>query len=100
MGRASFRSMRSLTSARSLGESIFSEASNTSLEVKKEEPVKSEIPEVSKPEMVRPASPVTEQPAKSISPPESPVVEKAAETITVVSGGKRASFTVKNVVDC
>lgn len=92
MGRASYRSMRSLTSARSLGESIASAASE-SVDPTPVETPKEVVEEVS--------APAEEEPAKTEAPEEEdPAEAKASETITVVSGGKSASFTVKNVVDC
>ena len=80
MGRASFRSMRSLTSARSLGESISSGVSAGA------DPSTLEGKEITTTKKVASEEPVVET--------------KGEETITVLSGGKASSLTVKNVVDC
>lgn len=104
MGRASFRSMRSLTSARSLGESI---SSGMSAGQEEREPKNMEGTEITTKKDVEtrssaaPVAPVMDEPVKTIEP-EEPVmdVKSDEETITVVTGGKRASFVVKNVVDC
>ena len=85
MGRASFRSMRSLTSARSLGESISSGISAGA------DPNVLQGKEITTLKSVEPTAAASEEPVMET---------KGEETITVVTGGKAASMTVKNVVDC
>ncbi|CAB9496639.1 PDZ domain (Also known as DHR or GLGF) [Seminavis robusta] len=101
MGRASFRSMRSLTSARSLTDDTIE--SSWSGEEKER---------MSKRGSIGDSTPfnledIQETPEEDVYKPSSPptaskavISSLAPETITIVTGGRRESFTVKNVVEC
>jgi predicted metalloprotease with PDZ domain len=103
MGRASFTSMRSLTSARSLADDTINSCLSGSQKDwldSSSHHMKPDLEEISESDETD-VTPTPKAPPKTRMVSKVPESPKAIhDTITIVQGGRRTSLTVKNVVDC